>query len=258
MILCGGMGTRLREETEIRPKPMVEIGGKPLLWHIMKLYAAHGLRNFILCLGYKGHMVKDYFLNYRAYQSDLTIQFGSAQAVEYHTDAAEHDWRVTLVETGEAAQTGARVARASRYVQGETFCLTYGDGLSDINIQALLAFHRSHGRIGTVTAVRPPGRFGELEVDAAGRAMEFNEKPQASGGMINGGFFVFQREFLGRFLADRDDLVLEQEPLRELARDGQLMVYAHDGFWQPMDTSRELKFLNELWHANHAPWRVWT
>ena len=257
IILCGGLGTRLREETEIRPKPMVEIGGRPILWHIMKLYAAHGLRDFILCLGYKGHLVKEYFLNYRAHQSDFTIALGNSRAIEYHTDAPEDQWRVTLVETGEAAQTGARVARAARYLRGDTFCLTYGDGLSDVNIGALLAFHRSHRKVGTVTGVRPAGRFGELDVDASGRATQFNEKPQVEKGFINGGFFVFQRAFVERFLEDRDELVLEQEPLQRLAREAQLMVYPHQGFWQPMDTYREFRLLNEAWASGKAPWKVW-
>jgi glucose-1-phosphate cytidylyltransferase len=257
VILCGGMGTRLREETEIRPKPMVEIGGRPMLWHIMKLYAAHGFREFILCLGYKGHLIKDYFLNYRAYQSDLTIHLGDSQRIEYHTGADEDAWRVTLVETGESAQTGARVARAGRYVRGDTFCLTYGDGVSNVDLGGLLAFHRAHGKAGTVTGVRPAGRFGELDVDAAGRATQFNEKPQVEKGFINGGFFVFHRRFLDRYLEHRDDLILEQEPLQRLARDGQLMVYPHTAFWQPMDTYREFKLLNDLWASGAAPWKVW-
>lgn len=257
MILCGGLGTRLREETEFRPKPMIEIGGKPMLWHIMRRYAAFGFRDFILCLGYKGTLIKDYFLNYRAYQSDFTIHLGNAHRVEYHTDATEEEnWRITFVETGETAQTGARIIRAGRYVRGEVFCLTYGDGLSDIDFRALLAFHRSHGKIGTVTGVRPVGRFGELDVDANRRVTQFNEKPQVTTGLINGGFFVFQRAFLEQFLEDHDDLVLEQKPLQRLARAGELMVYPHEGFWQPMDTYRELKSLNDLWAKGQAPWRV--
>ena len=257
MILCGGMGTRLREETELRPKPMVEIGGRPILWHIMKLYAAHGFRDFILCLGYKGHLIKDYFLNYRAYQSDFTIHLGDSQRIDYHAAADEDAWRVTFVETGETAQTGARIARAGRFVRGELFCLTYGDGVSNVDISELMAFHRAHGRIGTVTGVRPAGRFGELDVDAAGRAIQFNEKPQVEKGFINGGFFVFQRRFLDDYLEDRDDLVLEQEPLQRLAQAGHLMVYPHTGFWQPMDTYREFKLLSDAWASGKAPWKVW-
>lgn len=258
MILCGGMGTRLREETELRPKPMMEIGGKPMLWHIMKLYAFYGFREFILCVGYKGHVIKEYFLNFRAYQSDFTIHLANSHEIQYHTTPEEDIWRVTLAETGETAQTGARVRRAGRYITSDAFCLTYGDGVGNIDLRKLMAFHRSHGKIGTVTGVRPPGRFGELEMDPSGCVVQFNEKVQVGGGVINGGFFVFQRSFLDRFLEDRENLVLEQEPLRELARSGELMVYPHEGFWQPMDTSREYRFLNELWNANNAPWKVWS
>jgi glucose-1-phosphate cytidylyltransferase len=258
MILCGGLGTRLREETEVRPKPMVEIGGRPILWHIMKLYAWYGLDDFILCLGYKGHMIKDYFLNYQAYSADLTIRLGAPDAVEYHNRPSEENWRVTLVETGQIAQTGTRVARAGRYVRGSSFCVTYGDGVGDIDITALLDFHDKHGRIGTITGVRPPGRFGEIRLDEEGRAVEFNEKPQVTEGVINGGFFVFQREFLERYLTDDSDLMLEGEPLQRLARDGELMVYLHEGFWQPMDTYRELTVLDQLWRSGAAPWKLWS
>ena len=251
------MGTRLREETEIRPKPMVEIGGRPILWHIMKLYSAYGFKEFILCLGYKGHVIKDYFLNYKTYSTDLTVQLGKPDAVQYHNSHTEEDWRVTLVETGQTAQTGARVARAGCYVQSDIFCLTYGDGLGNVDLAALIDFHHKHGKIGTITGVRPPGRFGELRVEQSGRAIEFVEKPQVTGGVINGGFFVFRREFLQRYLNNHDTLVLEQEPLQQLAKDGELMVYVHDGFWQPMDTYRELKLLEQLWSSGRAPWKMW-
>lgn len=257
VILCGGLGTRLREETEFRPKPMVEIGERPILWHIMKLYAEYGLTDFVLCLGYKGHVIKDYFLNYKTYGADMTVRLGMPDAVQYHNNHTEDDWRVTLVETGLTTQTGGRVARVEPYIQAETFCLTYGDGLGDVDIGALVSFHRKHGKIGTITGVRPPGRFGELRVEAGGCAAEFNEKPQVTEGVINGGFFVFQREFLERYLDQKDGLVLEQEPLQRLARDGQLMVYLHEGFWQPMDTYRELKLLEELWNSGRAPWKIW-
>ncbi len=257
VILCGGLGTRLREETEVRPKPMVEIGGRPILWHIMKLYATYGLKKFILCLGYKGHVIKEYFLNYKAYLSDLTLQLGMPETLRYHTNHTEEDWQVTLVETGQTAQTGARVARAKRYVQEQTFCMTYGDGVSDIDIEALIRFHRQHGKIGTITGVRPPGRFGELRVGQEGRAIEFNEKPQVTEGLINGGFFVFEREFLDRYVEDQDSLILEHEPLQRLARDGQLVVYLHKGFWQPVDTYREVKLLEQLWESGRAPWKTW-
>lgn len=257
VILCGGMGTRLREETEVRPKPMVAIGGRPILWHIMKLYSAAGFKEFILCLGYKGHVIKEYFLNYHTYNTDLTVRLGRPEAIQYHNSHSEEDWCVTLVETGDAAQTGSRVARAGRYVQSATFCLTYGDGLGDVDLPALIEFHRKHGKIGTVTGVRPPGRFGELRVEPGGRAIEFAEKPQVTEGIINGGFFVFQREFLTRYLSNHESLALEHEPLQRLAEDGQLMVYLHEGFWQPMDTYRELKFLEQLWSSGQAPWKMW-
>ncbi len=257
MILCGGVGSRLHEESEFRPKPMLEIGGRPMLWHIMKIYSTYGLRNFILCLGYKGFMIKNYFLNYYAYLADMTIRLGEPGKASYHNSHKEEDWEVTLVETGEAAQTGARVARGGKYVRSDTFCLTYGDGLARIDINELLAFHRRHGKIGTITGVFPPGRFGELAVDKKGRATHFNEKPQVTGGLINGGFLVLQREFLTRYLKNEDSLTLEREPLQKLAQDGELMVYQHQDFWQPMDTYREWKLLNELWAQGRAPWKVW-
>ncbi|MBS1811273.1 MAG: glucose-1-phosphate cytidylyltransferase [Acidobacteria bacterium] len=256
VILCGGQGTRLREETEYRPKPMVEIGGKPILWHIMKIYAHYGLTNFVLCLGYRGYLIKDFFLNYEARMKDITVHLGGTPSVQFHNGHAEEGWAITLAETGETAQTGTRLRRASRYLDDQTFCLTYGDGLGDVNLNALLEFHRSHGKIGTVTGVRPPGRFGELRI-AAQHVTGFAEKPQVSEGMINGGFFVFEREFINRYLDERVDLVLEREPLQSLAADGELMVYPHDGFWQPMDTYRELKMLEDLWQSGHAPWKVW-
>jgi glucose-1-phosphate cytidylyltransferase len=257
IILCGGLGTRLREESELKPKPMVAIGGQPILWHIMKTYAAHGLKDFILCLGYKGHAIKDYFLNYRTYAADLTIDLSHPESIEYHTHPLEEDWRVTLVETGETTQTGARVGKAGRYVTADTFCVTYGDGVGNVDITALLAFHRAHGRIGTITGVRPPGRFGELRAGQDGSVVEFNEKPQVTEGVINGGFFVFRREFLTRYLSGREDEVLEQQPLQRLSQDGELMVRLHDGFWQPMDTYREFALLNEIWATGQAPWKVW-
>ena len=259
MILCGGEGSRLKEETELRPKPMLEIGDRPILWHIMKLYASHGLTDFILCLGYKGHIIKDYFLNYKTFGSDLRVELGPhGHTVEYlNNPSGEEDWRVTLVETGQKAMTGCRVARAAQYVDADTFCLTYGDGIGDIDVAALLEFHRQHGKLATVTGVRPPGRFGELRVEGH-RAVEFNEKLQTAEGVINGGFFVFQRSFIERYLTpDGDDCVLEREPLQRLAADQQLAVYEHQGFWQPMDTYREYQLLNELWNSGKAPWRLW-
>jgi glucose-1-phosphate cytidylyltransferase len=257
MILCGGQGSRLREETGVRPKPMVEIGGRPIVWHIMKLYAWYGFTDFVLCLGYKGHVIRDYFLNYKAYNADVTVRLGAPGVVDYHTSHGEEHWNVTLVETGELTQTGARVSRAGRYIKNDTFCLTYGDGLGDIDIASLLRFHEKHGRIGTVTGVRPPGRFGELRVGDEGKALEFNEKPQVTEGFINGGFFVFQRAFLDTYVNDRDDLMLEQAPLQQLVRDDELRVFVHEGFWQPMDTYRELTLLEQLWKSGQAPWKVW-
>lgn len=256
VILCGGQGTRLREETEVRPKPMVEIGSRPILWHIMKLYAHHGLNDFVLCLGYKGHIIKDFFLNYKARMTDFTVHLGNRAPVEFHSVHPEENWNVTLAETGETAMTGARVRRIKQYIDYSPFCLTYGDGLGDVNIAELLRFHRSHGKLGTVTGVRPQGRFGELRVDRE-RVASFAEKPQVTEGFINGGFFVFESEFIDRYLNDNDDLVLEREPLQRLASDGELMVYEHDGFWQPMDTYREWKLLEDYWNAGRAPWKIW-
>lgn len=258
MILCGGFGSRLHEETEFRPKPLLEIGERPILWHIMKLYSAYGFRRFILCLGYKGHLIKEFFLHYRAHQSDFTVHTGNAAKIEYRAPTQQEDWEVTLVDTGQKAQTGARVARAAHYVDTPRFCLTYGDGLGNIDLNALMEFHRAHGRIGTVTGVRPPGRFGELELNGNGLALAFNEKPQVTGGVINGGFFILERAFLDRYLEDREDLVLEQEPLQRLAQDGQMMVYTHHGFWQPIDTHREYRLINDLWASGHAPWKIWS
>jgi glucose-1-phosphate cytidylyltransferase len=256
VILCGGQGTRLREETDVRPKPMVEIGGRPILWHIMKLYANHGLNDFVLCLGYKGHVIKDFFVNYEARMNDCTVRLGRNPGVEFHNGHGEEGWTVTLAETGEAAQTGARVHRSARYLNREPFCLTYGDGLGNVNIAELIKFHRSHGKIGTVTGVRPPGRFGELEISDR-QVTSFAEKPQVTTGFINGGFFVFEPEFIERYLEDREDLTLESEPLQRLAADGELMVWEHDGFWQPMDTFREWKLLEDLWQSGQAPWKIW-
>ena len=258
VILCGGLGTRFREETEFRPKAMVEIGGRPILWHLMKIYAHHGLTDFILCLGYKGLMIKDFFLNYQARMADVTVRLGRTTTTEFHGTTPEEGWCVTLAETGEAAQTGSRVRKVLPYLTDDICCLTYGDGLGNIDIPRVIAFHRAHGKIGTVTGVRPPSRFGELEAEGD-RVTVFAEKPQVSAGLINGGFFVFNREFIERYLApDSDDVVLEREPLQRLAADGELMVWQHEGFWQPMDTFREWRLLDELWRSGAAPWKVWS
>jgi glucose-1-phosphate cytidylyltransferase len=256
VILCGGQGTRLREQTEVLPKPMVEIGGRPILWHIMKSYAHFGLTEFVLCLGYKGHLIKDYFLNYELRADDLTVELGDRPAVSVNRHHGETGWKISLVETGEKAMTGARVFRVKDYIGDETFCLTYGDGLGSIDIRASIEFHRQHGKLVTVTGVRPPGRFGELEVDG-GRVTAFAEKPQVTESFINGGFFVVEPEFIGRYLSDRDDLTLEREPLQRAAADGEMMMYAHTGFWQCMDTFREWKMLDEMWENGTAGWRVW-
>jgi glucose-1-phosphate cytidylyltransferase len=256
-ILCGGRGTRIREVSELLPKPMVPIGDRPILWHIMKIYAAHGINEFILLLGYKGHSIREFFLNFGAYTADVTLDLsGGQQKIQVHSTTSE-PWKVTLVDTGENSMTGARLWRARKYLENEEdFCLTYGDGVGNIDVGRLLQFHKSHGKVATVTGVQPPGRFGELKVDGS-RVLTFNEKPQASGGHINGGFFVLNRKVFSKYLSDREDLVLEKEPLEGLAKDAQLEMFRHDGFWQPMDTPREFQLLNDLWASHKAPWQVW-
>jgi glucose-1-phosphate cytidylyltransferase len=253
VILAGGYGTRIRDVVEELPKPMIPIGPYPILWHVMKIYARYGHKQFVICLGYKGQIIKEFFLNYEAYTRDFTVQFGRNGAVTYHSEHTEADWSVTLSDTGLRAMTGARIRRIRRYVDGEDFLLTYGDGVSDVDIAGLVAFHRSHGRVLTVTGVRPPGRFGEMVGAAGGRVLEFNEKPQATAGRISGGFFVASPR-LFEYLDDREELVFEQEPMRRLVAEGQLMMYEHDGFWQPMDTSREFQLLNSLYDSGRAPW----
>lgn len=255
VILCGGQGTRLREETEYRPKPLVDIGGRPILWHIMKLYAHHDIYNFVLCLGYRGNMIKDYFLSYEAMNNDFTICLGQKNHIVYHGAHEEQDYRVTLAETGLETMTGARVKRVARYLEGNTFMVTYGDGLSDLNIRDLLAFHRSHGRLATVTTVRPVSRFGILELDETGEVKQFAEKPQVDG-WASAGFFVFERGVLD-YLGEEPNCVLEREPLQRLAAEGQLMAYRHGGFFFAMDTYREYLHLNDLWNSGRAPWAVW-
>lgn len=257
-ILCGGRGTRLREVSDLIPKPMVPVGDKPILWHIMKTYAAHGITDFVLLLGYKGGVIRDFFLNFAAHTTDVTIDLSKAgqDRLTFHGTPSE-PWKVTLVDTGEDAMTGARIRRARPYLEdADCFCATYGDGVGNIDITALLKFHREHGKLATLTGVRPPGRFGELIVDQ-GAVQTFNEKPQVSGGFINGGFFVFQRELIDLVLDDREDLILEREPMEKLAQSGELMMFPHEGFWQPMDTPREYSLLNDLWASGKAPWKVW-
>ena len=268
VILCGGMGTRLREETEYKPKPLVEIGGKPMLWHIMKIYSYYGFKDFVLCLGYKGKMIKDYFLYYEIMNSDFTLKLES-KGIEFHNSYKEKDWIITFAETGKNAMTGARIKRIEKYINSELFILTYGDGVADINIQELLKFHKSHGKIGTVTGVNPSSRFGELVI-TENQVKEFSEKPQIKDGFINGGFFIFNKRIFN-YLEDNDDCIFEREPLRKLSHDKELMVYRHKGFWQCMDTYRDLQLLNNLWvgkeiekelHFNSIkrvgpPWKVW-
>ncbi|MEN6566128.1 MAG: glucose-1-phosphate cytidylyltransferase [Veillonellales bacterium] len=257
VILCGGQGTRIRDVADNIPKPMISIGKFPILWHIMKYYSHWGHEQFVLCLGYKGHVIKEFFLNYHAQINDFTISLGSKNAIEFHNGYEEEKWRVTLAETGLTALTGARIKRIQKYVvDEENFMLTYGDGVGDVNLDELIKFHLSHGRILTVTGVRPPGRFGELVHNDNGMVTAFNEKPQVAGGRISGGFFVCRKEIFN-YLDDREDLTFEQEPMRKLVSDNQMMVYSHDGFWQPMDTSREYLLLNKLFEKGDAPWKVW-
>ncbi len=252
VILAGGYGTRIRDVADDIPKPMIQIGQYPILWHIMKSYAHFGFKEFVICLGYKGKVIKDFFLNYEAYTRDFTITLGTNNHV-FHNKHDESDWKVTFAETGIHTMTGGRISRIKKYIQGENFMLTYGDGISNVDINELLAYHKSHGKVLTVTGVRPPGRFGEMVSDTDGRILEFNEKPQSTEGMISGGFFVANSKIFD-YIDDREDLVFEQEPMRNLVADGELMMYKHDGFWQPMDTSREYNLLNSIYEKGNAPW----
>jgi len=257
VILCGGQGTRIREASEVLPKPMLPIGGMPIVWHIMKGFAAHGVKEFVLCLGYKGWIIKEFFLQYRAMTSDVTVKLGSQSSVQFHGNVNEEDWTVTLAETGEETATGGRVSSVRRYVEtDELFLLTYGDGVSDIDISKLIDFHRQQGKIVTVTAVRPPGRFGEMQLRGSS-VIEFNEKPQTAEGLINGGFMVCDSRRIWPYLGDDPRIILEREPMQHLAKDGQLVAYVHRGFWQAMDTLREYHLLNELWGSERAPWKTW-
>jgi glucose-1-phosphate cytidylyltransferase len=255
VILCGGLGTRLREETEYKPKPMIEIGGRPILWHIMKTFSVYGFNDFILCLGYKGEVIKNYFLNYEYLNNDFTVEMGSSKRPEIHGDQGERGWRVTLADTGEKALKGARIKRVEKYVDGDLFMLTYGDGVANINLDELLAFHKSHNAIGTVTGVRPPSRFGEM-VCKENCVVSFTEKPQVSQGLINGGFFVFNRKIFD-YLTEDDNCDFEKGPLEQLTKEGELMVYEHKGEWACMDTYRDMMYLNELWEGRKAFWRTW-
>jgi glucose-1-phosphate cytidylyltransferase len=252
VILAGGLGTRISEESQVRPKPMVEVGGKPILWHIMKIYSAHGIDEFVICLGYKGYMIKEYFANYFLHMSDVTIDM-TRNKVEVHEKGAE-PWKVTLVDTGEATQTGGRLKRIARYLEDGDFCFTYGDGLADMDITALIAYHRAKKLKATLTAVQPPGRFGALVLDDF-RITSFLEKPKGDGGWINGGFFVLSPAVLDTI--EGDATVWEREPLESLARQRSLAAYFHRGFWQPMDTLRDKTHLEEVWATGRAPWKMW-
>ena len=254
VILAGGMGTRIAEESHLRPKPMIEIGGRPILWHIMKIYAAHGVRDFVICCGYRGHMIKEYFADYFLHSSDVTFDL-EHNRMEVHQRFAE-PWRVTLVDTGEHTMTGGRLRRVAPYVEREeAFCFTYGDGVADVDVGKLVAFHRAHGRHATLTATRPPARFGAIDVDASSAVTAFREKPVGEGSLVNGGFFVLSPKVLA--LLSGDETIWEREPLERLAADDQLRAYRHDGFWQPMDTLRDRQLLEELWQSGKAPWKAW-
>ena len=254
VILAGGLGTRLSEETDLKPKPMVEIGGKPILWHIMKTYSAHGVNDFVICCGYKGYIIKEYFANYFLHQSDVTFCMKD-NSMQVHQNHAE-PWTVTLVDTGENTMTGGRLKRVRDYVKDEeAFCFTYGDGVGNVNITQLIQFHRAHSKQATLTATRLPGRYGALKFGSGNRVENFQEKPDGDGSWINGGFFVLSPKVIDRI--QQDSTTWEHEPLDGLAKDGELVAFKHDGFWQPMDTLREKNLLNELWDSGKAPWKIW-
>lgn len=255
IILCGGLGTRLREETEFRPKPMVKIGNRPILWHILKIYAHFGHTDFVFALGYKGDMIKNYFCHYELMNNDVTIELGKPESLCIHQCHDEAGWRITLADTGEKTLKGGRLKKIAKYVGEETFMVTYGDGLADIDIDALLEFHRAHGKVATVTGINPASRFGELKV-RGDKVESFVEKPKTMQGQVNGGFFVFNREIFD-YLSDSDDCDFEFGPLEEVARDGELMVYRHQGFWACMDTLRDMEYLNKLWTEGRAKWKIW-
>ena len=252
VILAGGMGTRISEESAARPKPMIEIGGRPILWHILKIYSSHGINDFVICLGYKGYIIKEYFANYFLHMSNVTFDMANNR-MDVHQNNTE-PWKITLVDTGEQTMTGGRLKRVRSYLGDEDFCFTYGDGLGDINITELIKFHQAHGQSATLTATQPPGRFGALKLNG-NQVAGFQEKPQGDGGWINGGFFVLSPKVIDRI--DGDDSVWEQEPMETLAHDGQMSAYLHHGFWQPMDTLRDKLQLEQLWASGKAPWKSW-
>ena len=255
VILCGGLGTRMREETEFRPKPMVTIGGRPIVWHIMKIYSYYGFKDFVLCLGYKGGMIKEYFYNYEILNSDFTIEYGNGKHIDVYNNHGENGWRVTLVDTGDKALKGARLKRAQRYIDGETFMMTYGDGVSDINIKSLLAFHEQHGRLVTVSGVHPTSRFGELKAKGD-KVVKFMEKKDVGPSLVSGGFFVCNSGIFD-YLTYDEDCDFEIGALERIAEDSDLMVFRHSGFWAGMDTLRDVDYLNNLWHEGNAKWKVW-
>lgn len=252
VLLAGGLGTRMREETEYKPKPMVEIGGRPVLWHLMKNFSMHDLTEFVVCTGYRSDVIKEYFLNYEARLNDFTVRLGSESHIEIHDKHNEGNWTITISDTGASTMTGGRVKRVQKYVDGR-FIVTYGDGLADVNITELLAFHEAHGKLATVTTVRPLSRFGVMDLDSSGMVQRFREKPQTDD-YVNAGFFVFEPEVFNYL---DEECILEQKPLERLASEGQLVAYRHDGFWQPMDTFREYTMLNEMWDTGSAPWKTW-
>ena len=254
VILAGGLGTRISEETHLKPKPMIEIGGKPILWHIMKMYSAHGVNDFIICCGYKGYLIKEYFANYFLHMSDITFDIAK-NSMEVHQQKVE-PWRVTLVDTGEKTMTGGRLKRVARYIENEeAFCFTYGDGVSNVNITETINFHHQHSKLATVTSVQPPGRYGSIEYNSNYEVTGFVEKPPGDGGFINGGFFILSPEVLGQI--ENDQTSWESEPLTNLAAQGEVMAFMHAGFWQPMDTLRDKNQLENLWNSGSAPWKVW-
>ena len=254
VILAGGLGTRISEESHLKPKPMIEIGEYPIIWHIMKIFSAYGFNEFIICLGYKGYKIKDYFFNYFLYMSDVTVDFNDNNKKTIHNHGAE-PWKVTLAETGLNTMTGGRMQKIQKYIGNKPFMLTYGDGLADVNIHKLIEFHKGHGKFATLTATQPKGRFGAIKITENQRVDRFQEKVKGDGGWINGGFFVFQPEIFD-YLSD-DNTILENEPLENLSKSGELMAYKHDSFWQPMDTLRDKNYLEELWKSKKAPWKIW-
>ncbi len=257
VILAGGLGTRISEETSLKPKPMVEIGGMPIIWHIMKIYSQHGIKDFVICLGYKGYVIKEFFVNYLRHASNLTVNLKNGNIKVHNSDS--EDWNVTLIDTGHSAMTGARIKKIKDYLNGdENFCLTYGDGVSDVNIVELIKYHKSHNKVATLTAVKTPSRFGVLEFsnDESGRVNSFKEKPEEAKDWINGGFFVLSNKVFN-YIGDGDDVIFEQHPLKKITQEGQLMSFKHNKFWQAMDTLRDKTILEELWDKNQAPWKIW-